>query len=283
MWNFLEEDNSSQILHLVHNRGMIPTLGNMLDSSRDIRIIAKEKRTNMSKAAQSLLSDFCDLVKTSKVFGGKAPKALSLKILALALLDSVVKGLRSVGWVDDCLSPILLQKLVKALEPLQTTVDIEKRNQVDPLFIGLPVSILESHSIGRLDSHEIQLPCECLDTLANIVPGIMQLEKGDFKPIQLLILRLHINLTNRRPSICDIFSKSTVISTLVSITSSKFVSLSGFLEEEERLVQLDMLVLSLALMINFAEMSDSARLRFVEGLQLLFTIILNYLLTVLTT
>lgn len=243
-------------------------LDSMLDSTRDMRVIAKDKKTNMTKVSQLSLLEFCDLIKTSKIFGGKTPKALSPQILALAVLDSVMKGLRRAGFMGDCLSITTLKKLAKSLEPFQLTVNMDKRKQIDPLFVELPVSILESHSIGigRDDAHEFQLPQGDLDILANIVPGVFQLEGENFKPIQLLILRLHINLTNHRPDMCDIFGKPGVISALTATTQSMFEALSGVLEEEERLIKLDMLVLSLALMINFAEMSDSAGLSFIGGM-----------------
>jgi len=265
VWSFLDEDTSSQILPLVHKKGIIPMLDSMLDSTRDIKTIVKDKKTNMTKAAQSLYLEFCDIIKSSKIFGGKEPKALSPQILALAVLDSVMKGLRRAGFMGECLSEAILKKLVRVLEPFQMTADLEKRKQADPLFVELPVSILESYSIGRDSTQDVRFPERDLDILANIVPGVMQLELNDFQPIQLLILRLHINLTNHRPDICDIFGKPSVIKALVSTANSRFEALAGPLEEEARLIQLDMLVLSLALMINFAEMSDSAGLSFVEG------------------
>ena len=265
VWSFVDEDTSSQILQLVHKKGIIPMLDSMLDSTRDMKIIVKDKKTNMTKAAQSLLLEFCDIIKSSKIFGGKVPKALSPQILALAVLDSVMKGLRRAGYMEECLSVAILKKLVRVLEPFQMTADLEKRKQADPLFVELPVSILESYSIGRDSTQDIRFPEQDLDILANIVPGVMQLEAKDFQPIQLLILRLHINLTNHRPGICDKISKPSVIKALVSTVYSTFEALSSPLEEEARLIQLDMLVLSLALMINFAEMSDSAGLFFIKG------------------
>ena len=265
MWSFLDEDTSSQILHLVHKKGIIPMLHSMMDSTRDMKSITKDKKVNMTKAAQSLVLEFCDIIKSSKIFGGKAPKALSPQILALAVLDSVMKGLRLAGFMGECLSVSILKKLVRVLEPFQVTADLEKRKQIDPLFVELPVSILESYSIGRSSTQDVRFPEQDLDILANIVPGVLQLEANDFQPIQLLILRLHINLTNHRPDICDKFGKHSVIKALVSTARSTFEALAGPLEEEARLIQLDMLVLSLALMINFAEMSDSAGLSFVEG------------------
>ncbi|KAF8427336.1 wings apart-like protein regulation of heterochromatin-domain-containing protein [Tirmania nivea] len=264
VWSFLDEDTSSQFLQLVHKKGIISMLDSMLDSTRDMKIIVKDKKANMTKAAQSLLLEFCDIIKSSKIFGGKAPKSLTPQILALAVLDSVMKSLRRAGFMGEYLSVPILKKLVRVLEPFQMTADLEKKRQGDPLFIELPVSILESYSIGRDSVQDVRFSEEDLDILANIVPGVMQLKANDFQPIQLLILRLHINLTNHRPDICDRFGKHSVIKALVSTAYSTFEALAGPLEEEARLIQLDMLVLSLALMINFAEMSDSAGSSFVE-------------------
>ena len=228
-----------------------------------MKSIVKDKGINLTKQAQSLLLEFCDLLAGTSIFGGPI-KVLSPQILALAVLDSITKALRHGGWMGDCLSKRVLKKLIQILEPLQTATPA-KRGSIESLYVELPISILESHSIGGDDSRKVELSREDLKTLATIVPVILHLEGDGLKSAQLLTLRLVINLTNHRPATCDIFSKTRLISTLVNITKINFEALSGFLEEEERLIQLDMLVLSLALMINFAEMSEAGRLAFMEG------------------
>ncbi|KAF8471923.1 wings apart-like protein regulation of heterochromatin-domain-containing protein [Kalaharituber pfeilii] len=265
VWTFLEDDANAPVLQLVHENGIISMLDSMLDSTREILLIAKDKKTNMSKAAQSLVADFCNLIKKSKIFN-KLPKVLSPQVMALATLDAVIRGLRQAGWMGDCLPIAMVRKLVKILEPFQGERDLEKRKRIDPLLVEIPVSILESHSIGSESARETELSNEELGTLANILPGVMDFEGDDFTSVQLLTLRLSINLTNHRPVVCDTFGRQDIISRLVGIAQAKFQALSGPLEENRRSVELDFLILSLALMINFAEMSDAARLAFIQGL-----------------
>jgi len=236
----------------------------MLDSTRDIKAITKDRRTNMSKAAQSLVTDFSVIVQGSSIFGTSQPKIMSPQILALVVLDSFMRNLRQAGWFNNCLRIPIIRKLIKTIEPFSTT-PLEKRDSLDSLFIELPISILESHSIGHESGLDSDLSESEIKILANLLEGIIEMDNNRFNNVQLLILRLTINITNHQPQICDIFCKTSLISSLVKVTHAKFEALSGQLEEEKRLLSLDILILSLALMINFAEMSDTARSTFMDG------------------
>jgi hypothetical protein len=70
---------------------------------------------------------------------------------------------------------------------------------------------------------------------------------------------LNINITNNRSSACEKLSDSSLIASLVALINNKFDALSSTLEEQERLLSVDLLVLSLGLMMNLAEFSPRAR------------------------
>ncbi|KAI5804020.1 wings apart-like protein regulation of heterochromatin-domain-containing protein, partial [Peziza echinospora] len=262
-WTFLHDDKSSQITQLLLDNKIITMLDSMLDSTRDIKAITKDRRTNMSKAAQSLVADFSVVVQGSSIFGTSQPKIMSPQVLALGVLESFMRNLRQAGWFNNCLPIPIIRKLIKTIEPF-TTTPLEKKDSLDPLFIELPTSILESHSIGRESGLDSDLSDSEITILANLLEGIIEMENDRFNNVQLLILRLTINITNHQPQICDVFCKTSLISSLVKVTQAKFEALSGQLEEEKRLLSLDILILSLALMINFAEMSDTARSTFMD-------------------
>lgn len=232
----------------------------MLDFEKDIYLTAKDRKTNMSKAAQGLVQDLRTRVDKSPVFGEKKLKIFSGQILALKVLEESVRKLRGAGVSDDFLPVGGLKKLVQIMNLFSESKDTMKAPGTLPL--ELTVSILESYTIGGRVSPELQFSADELKVVANLLPTVVEVGAKDMKDILLLILRFNINLTNGHSSICDIFAEFSpfLIPTLVYMVRDKFNDLAGLeLEMEERLSQLDLLVLSLGLLINFAELSDKAR------------------------
>lgn len=232
----------------------------MLDFEKDIYSTAKNRKTNMSKAAQGLVQDLRTRVEKSSVFGEKKLKIFSGQIMALKVLEESVRKLREAGVGDDFLPVGGLKKLVQIMNLFPESKDTMKAPGTLPL--ELAVSILESYTIGGRVSPELQFSAGELKVVANLLPTVVEAGTKDMKDILLLILRFNINLTNGHSSICDIFTEFSpfLIPTLVHMVRDKFNDLAGLeLEMEERLSQLDLLVLSLGLLINFAELSDKAR------------------------
>lgn len=232
----------------------------MLDFEKDIYVTAKDRKTNMSKAAQGLVQDLRTKVEKSPAFTDRKPKVLSSQIMALKVLEEFVRKLREAGVRDDFLPTGSLKKLVQIMKLFSKNTT----KASDTLPLQLTVSILESYTIGSRAPPEQQLSETELKVVAELLPAVIGVKTKDMTDILLLILRLDINLTNNRSSICDIFTGPShslpLTETLVYMVHDKFNDLAGMmLDTEERTVQLDLLVLSLGLLINFAELSDKAR------------------------
>ncbi|KAH0609875.1 uncharacterized protein H6S33_012421 [Morchella sextelata] len=256
----LLEDSTVQIASQARKNGSIPMLVRMLDFEKDIYIIAKDRKTNMSKATQSMVQDLRTQVEKSPIFSNRRPKILSPQIIALKVLEQSVRKLREAGVDDDILSAGGLGKLVHILNPFAITnfKGVEKAR--DTFVLELAVSTLESHAVGNRVPAEQQFSPSELKIVAALIPAVIKMETSDVNDILLLILRFTINLTNNRASICNTFAESSLISVLVGMVCTKFDDLADLsLEMNERLVKLDLLILSLGLLINFAELSDRAR------------------------
>lgn len=256
----LLEDTTVQTVSQVRGNGSLPMLVRMLDFEKDIYITAKDRKTNMSKAAQGLVQDLRTRVEKSPAFAERKLKVFSGQIMALKVLEESVRKLREAGASDDFLPAGGLKKLVQIMKPFSELKNTMKAPGTLPL--ELTVSILESYTIGSRVLPELQFSADELKVVANLLPAVVEIGAKDMKDILLLILRFDINLTNGRSSICDRFAESSpsLIPKLVYMIRDKFNDLAGLdLGMEERLVQLDLLVLSLGLLINFAELSDKAR------------------------
>lgn len=257
----LHDDSTVQTVSEVRKNGTFGMLVCMFDCERDILAVAKDRKKNLSKATQGVVNDLRTQIERSPVFYYK-PKLFSPRVMGMMVLEMTVRKLREANFQDGVLSPATLKKLMQMLEPF-VSGSVPKVN--DLLVLELLISTLESFSIGyRIDVESPFSDAEIM-TIAKVIPAIIRqpINEGsggyDTKDILLLALRLNINITNDQTPACDLLAESDLIPVLVEIIRNKFEELSGPLEELERLINLDFLVLSLGLMNNFAEMSGQAR------------------------
>jgi hypothetical protein len=245
----------------LHQEGVAHMLLRLLDSDRDISLIAKERSTNMSKVAQSLVFDYRELMKDSSIWAIGAPRRLSPRLIALRGLELIIRQLREEGITGPILPRETTDKIVQVLIPFSMWQSKGEPTATDRVELELALSILESYAInvGFVFDERI-LTAESLNVISQILPSISRWSENDFKQMILLALRLYLSITNNSPFICDAFAKPELLNVLVGMVRSKFKCLSGHLEEEQRLYELDVLVLGLGLLINFAELSDIARL-----------------------
>ncbi|KAG0639509.1 wings apart-like protein regulation of heterochromatin-domain-containing protein [Tuber brumale] len=264
----LWEDSTVQILSEIHTNGALDMLVRMLDFERDIKVVSKDKKTNMSKAAQGMAMELRTLVDKSTVFPQSKPTVYSAQIMGLMVLETVIRKLRAAGIHDRIVSLDVLGKLVTMVKLFITPTKAGKA--LDMLVLELLVSALEAWACGLDVEIETAFSKDELTTLTDIIPTIIsqavtgdngKFHVGDFdvKDILLLTLRLNINMTNDRIEACDALASSDLIPILIELISSRFCILDGQLGEVPRLVNLDLLVLGLGLLNNFAEMSIPGR------------------------
>jgi hypothetical protein len=259
---FLHEDSTPRIMLHVSNNGVIPMLSRMLDSPRDICQIAKDKKTNMSKIAISQVSELRLLIEKSPAFAGTLSKVISPQLIALKVLDTLVRNFRAHGSADEILSSPALHGLVRLVTSFSQSEQYPNLLKTHGLqLLELPLSTLEAYTMGGYGSFEAQVPKEELVKLADLFPAMLGWTNTteDLGPLLLLLLRLIINITNNRPLPCEHLADSPLMLSLVALIQQKFTELEGKLEEQARLLSLDLLILSLGLMLNLAEMSSGVR------------------------
>ncbi|RPB05803.1 hypothetical protein L873DRAFT_545599 [Choiromyces venosus 120613-1] len=269
----LWEDSTIQVLSEVHTNGTLDMLVRMLDFERDIKVVSKDKKTNMSKAAQGMAMDLRTLVDKSTVFPQSKPIVYSGQIMGLMVLETVIRRLRVASIHDRIVSLDVMSRFVAMVKPFITSAKAGKAQ--DMLGLELLLSTLEAWACGLDVEIETAFSKDELKILTDIIPTIMaqaatgdngKFHVGDFdvKDILLLTLRLNINITNDKTEACDILASSDLIPVLIELTRSRFGILDGQLEEVPRLVNLDLLVLGLGLLNNFAEMSIPGRCAVLE-------------------
>ena len=258
--SFLNNDPTPRIMFHVCKNGVMPMLTKMLGSSKDVSALAQDEKAKLSKYAIEDLGDLRALVEKSG-FLGKGIKTISLQLIALQILDLLVKKFRGHGSASEMLSKGVLRGLLNILSPFAASDGYPKSLKTrGPSALELPISILEAYTMGGCGSLETQVTADKLIVLANLLPAMRKWGCDEkLRDTLLLLLRLNINITNNVPTVCDSFADSPLICSLVAMIKEMFQKLSGNLEEVQRTISVDFLVLSLGLMLNFAEFSSTAR------------------------
>ncbi|KAL7266172.1 hypothetical protein RUND412_011291 [Rhizina undulata] len=261
-WCLLNEDTSVQVISNIHAHGGIPMLLRMLDVERDIRLICKDRKTNMSKATQGLVGDIRDLVEKSTLFAEKKPKLLSPRVMGLKVLECVIRRLKETGAKENILPLNGAKKLVGIIAKFTAIKDDSQFKRLDALLLESSVSVLESYTIGIDVPADQQLSASEYMTIADLFSSFFHLDwpQEQLNHIQFLTLRTILNMSNNQNSVCDMFADSSLLPNMIEHIMNKFSALAGPMELEKRIVEVDLLILGLGVMINFAELSEKARM-----------------------
>lgn len=227
--------------------GVIGWLAKLLNQDAEVSRMAKDRRNNMSKAAQGTLLEFATTMQSQQSLWDQArPAAISPRLAALKALELLAGRLRRLGDRTELLDAEQLQ--------LVLPVDLVP-GRSDLCHITLSVSLLESLSTSAL---ALAWPLDVLERLAAVLP---KFDKSTDTQAQTLFLafRLTLNLTNDNARNCTVFANAKVVHFLLQSMQDLFKTLEApVTTDEQRSLELDLLVLSMGIMINLAEHDATA-------------------------
>lgn len=230
--------------------GGLSMLVRMLDSRVDPRKLAKERRNNMSKGAQSDFSRFVSHVtEQQSVWGETTPTLVTPRTIALKALDSLVSKLRRLGDRSEILSSREIEEVISS----PAEFDLARGGEV-PVDVTLSISVLESLSTTTVS---LSWPVEVTESLRMMLSSpIAPFDTAHH--LRFLTLRLCLNLTNDNPKNCKAFAKADTVVALLKSMVDGFECLFNDQEESKRTISLDLLVLSMGIMINLTEQKSNA-------------------------
>lgn len=255
LWSMMEVDKMSQTIQQMYRVGIPAQLINLLSIEQDVTTVAKERKNNLSKAAQGLVGDLRSKILESAIFKENKPKVVSHKVLGLLVLDTLIQKLRRAGVTNDILARESLQKICKILQSSLTKLASDPENITQQLLFKSSISILESFSSSRDCMLNSPFTPDDLTLLASGLTALPSLAHDDRN----LILRLLINLSVGQYSACETLSDPTLLKELLSLLTNNFQIVFGKAEGTEKAPALDTLVLVIGLLTNFTEQSDSTR------------------------
>lgn len=247
----LAGEPSEHIVYTLREGDLLLWAHGMLENRTDIKKLAKERRNNMSKSAQNTLSSFAGkFASQESVWKDMKHAALTPRVVALKVCELLISRLRRLG--DR--SELVAVKNIRNIVPAAADLEPSDRHTCPPDVV-LAISTLEALSTTAIS---LSWPIDALESLRSVLVA-PALGDGEAQHLLFLTLRLSLNLTNGNPRNCKVFSQLGSVLCLLRLVVEGFKKLHADMTEEQRTVNLDLLVLSMGILINLTENNDKAR------------------------
>lgn len=248
------------IVAQLRRQGITRLLIRLLECQSSISAVAKDRTSNMSKVAQSMVTEHHDDCLLMPIWEGIKPQSISPRTAALKCLEMMVRQTREAGIWGDIFSKELTTKLFAIVKSASNDGAWDLSEGPRAIDFHLALSALESHSIMARTVHDESVwISDYLPIIADMLEISSARPVDTFGDLQLLILRLTLNVTNNNPKASDVFARPTLMAAMGHTLVARFSQISRFLTEDDFSVVVDHLILVLGVMINFAEWSLAAR------------------------
>lgn len=256
----LVDASMPHIVSQLRRQGITRLLIRLLESNDGIIALSKDRRSNMSKSARSLILEHQEFLLKISAWEELQPQVITPRVIALKCLEMMVRQTREAGDSGDIFSKELTTKLFSILKSASEETSWELPQGREAIDFSLALSALESHSIMARTVHDESIWLnDYLPIIADTLEVALVRPIDDFGSLQGLILRLTLNVTNNNPRASDVFARSSLMAIMGRVIVVKFSKITRFLTEEDFSIVFDHLVLVLGVMINFAEWSSPAR------------------------
>jgi hypothetical protein len=241
---------------------IIQSLAKLLDNQTTLTVLARDRKSNMSKYAQSQVSDFQLSVENSDLWQFEARVPVSPHLIGLVGLSTFSNERRG----NPAVIGALLDGIIKSIalivtDDLYTSELYEDLLPRDVASLELAVSILvPTVAQPRSQEEHAVWSTSFYAHLSNLLPSVFNWPIEKASKLQMLLLRLFVNMSNGNREVCDALGQTGVLNALINMVEQKFQSLDSETDETKRAATIDMLVLALCLLINLAEISDKSRL-----------------------
>ncbi|OTB16914.1 hypothetical protein K445DRAFT_349661 [Daldinia sp. EC12] len=242
----------------------------LLGVTRDIKVIARDRKSNLSKRSQTSLIAIQTMLSELSVWGEARPPLISPRSLALKCLHLLITQNIHAAKDPAIFSPAVTEALFVVLsEAVESTEHWDYPAAAEAIDLANALSILDFYAVSFDESHRsnadwttryLPIVADVFSASSrNAVPDVPAQESGS-KPLESAILKLTINLTNNSLEAPEIFVSKGLIPALANSISSNFARIWASLSQDAWVDGiLDSLVLRLGILINFSEHSPLVR------------------------
>ncbi|EFW22824.1 conserved hypothetical protein [Coccidioides posadasii str. Silveira] len=211
-------------------------------------------------AGQSSLRDLCVQLRENKLWSELPPARLSPQNLELRSLELAVRKVREAGDRTATVSNPVLAQIVDLL--LQHS---REGANSDLFVLEMAFSILESYTVGlpSLDSEQERI-LNRLSRMGLLLAQLIDRSDAASRQIQILQIRLILNITNNNPALCEDFATPDMVGALARLVLSNFRTVAEDLASDKKESLLDTVILALGTLINLTEWSSRSRGLFLQ-------------------
>ncbi|EEP79202.1 predicted protein [Uncinocarpus reesii 1704] len=208
----------------------------------------------------SSLRDLSVQLRESKLWPELVPGKISPQNVALRSLELAVRKVREAGDRTARISNSILEQVVELV--LQHSLE---GAQGDLFVLEMTFSILESYTVGlpSLDGEQEKM-LKRLSEIGLLLSQLVERSDAGSRQIQILQIRLILNITNNNPILCDDFATPDLIGALARLVLSNYGTVAEDLAGDKKESLLDTVILALGTLINLTEWSGRSRGLFLQ-------------------
>ncbi|KAL8288801.1 hypothetical protein RB600_004306 [Gaeumannomyces tritici] len=259
---FLESATSSNLTRQLPFEDLAQLIDLLLSLDTDIAVLAKERKSNMSKFAQRDLAGVKSCLLQLKIWDGAQltalpPRTLALKCLHLIMQQSMVEDL------GDLFSTSVTAKVFGCLESAaenRTSQSWDFPKQPESLDLFLALSLLHKYSVFAMQTSAGAVwNKKHLPVVARILETSMTHRPEQLGELEMLVLKLTLNTANNNQAALSLFLEKSILLELARGACSAFDEVMQALAAGSFVrTVLEALVLILGVMINLSEHGESA-------------------------
>ncbi|KAI1765571.1 hypothetical protein GGR53DRAFT_257704 [Hypoxylon sp. FL1150] len=241
-----------------------------LNISQDFKIIARDRKSNLSKRSQNSLIAVQSALRELPIWGEANPSSISPRSLILKCLQLLVTKDVNVARDPAIFSSDVIEALFAVLSEAAESADHwDYPATAGAIDLAHALSILDFYAVSVAESQRASADwaARYLPIVADIFKASSQNmipdtagEESERKVLEGSVLKLTINLANNSSEAPKVFVSKELIPALAGSISSNFTRISASLSQDTWVDGiLDSLVLRLGILINFAEHSSLVR------------------------
>ncbi|KAI1437255.1 wings apart-like protein regulation of heterochromatin-domain-containing protein [Xylaria sp. CBS 124048] len=240
-----------------------PIFARLLSIHEDIKKLAKDRKSNLSKRNQSLIGTIENNLQNLPIWDGNQPSFITPRSLATKCLQLLIAQDILIGSDPRVFTEPVTGHLFKILSDASNNTeyfDYPKSAQSTELCSALSVLNVHAVSVATTQGSDDESTLPNLPIIADVLYASLQMPAQNDKTIEDLILKLTINLTNNNLAAPGIFASKGLLPTLAASICNNFnQALTHISQDTWTEGILNSLYLQLGILINFAEHSDLAR------------------------
>ncbi|KAL1886350.1 hypothetical protein Plec18167_000280 [Paecilomyces lecythidis] len=223
----------------------------------DVLVMSKQKRYNLPRDGQKGFRDLVSHFRT--VFpADQLHLWLCPQILGLRCMWQTLHRCRDRFGALKRIPSALVERIVDIL----VRNSVRLRNTLSPETLSVleyTLSILEAHTtLPDILEGDGENPLKAICGLGNLIDSTEEPHDHRLKEIQVLYIRLVLNITNNNTSLCEDFSTPELVRSLVEIILKDFERVSEMVSAEKK-ESIDAVILALGTLINLTEETATPR------------------------